>query len=184
MNHSTENVSLWAAFILDILREADNLQSSTDTQPLKDMVSSHDLSNPFEMLPLQLYNEMCAWAETNLGEEAIIKMGFAIGETVYPNLIENGIIDEDSAPLDVIEGLIIAAESMIEDPEGRGWEILADTSVSLHMKRTQTFNSKLQFGLLEGLIQKAKVSKVKVSYLKEVSEGDEFDEYFVAWENQ
>jgi hypothetical protein len=73
---------------------------------------------------------------------------------------------------------------MIEDPEGRGWEILADTSVSLHMKRTQTFNSKLQFGLLEGLIQKAKVSKVKVSYLKEVSEGDEFDEYFVAWENQ
>jgi len=42
------------------------------------------------------------------------------------------------------------------------------------MKLTQTFNSRLQFGLLEGLISKSGARNVKVSYLKEVATGVDF----------
>ncbi len=184
MNQSTENVMLLTAFVLDVLREVENLESSTDTTPLKKMTDNYDLSNPYEMIPMQLYNDMCAWVEQQLGEEAIIKVGFAIGETVYPSLIDNGIIQEENEPLDIMEGLIIAASSMVQDPEERGWEIIKDTNESLHLRRTQTFNGKLQFGLLKGLIQKSNAKEVNVSYLKQISQGDEFDEYLVTWENE
>lgn len=183
MNHSTENVTLWATFVLDVLREVENLNSLADTQALKDMVAPYNIEDPFEMLPMQLYNDLCNWVEENMGEAATIRLGFAIGETVYNSLSENSIIDENSTPREIIDGLIIAAESMIDDPENRGWNILESTSNSLIMQRTQTFNSKLQFGLLEGLIQKSEVTEVKVSYLKEVAKGEEFDEYLVTWTN-
>jgi hypothetical protein len=49
------------------------------------------------------------------------------------------------------------------------------------MRRTQTFNSSLQFGLLETLISKTGVLFPSVDLQKSVEKGDEYDEYLISW---
>ncbi len=70
-----------------------------------------------------------------------------------------------------MKGLIIVEKTMIQDPQGRGWEIVDHKEKSIIMRRTQTFNGKLQLGFLDGLIPKSEVSEVHVDYIKEVSSG-------------
>lgn len=73
------------------------------------------------------------------------------------------------------------AATVIKDPEKRGWEIVESGPKYIIMRRTQTFNRTLQFGLLDELIRKTKVLSPKVEYVKEVSKGDEYDEYKISW---
>lgn len=182
MNQTTEGVTLWAAFILDILREVKKLEF--DISELEKICENYDLSSPYNLVPIDVYNEMCAWVENYLGDEVIVRIGNNVGATVYNSLKENTIIHEESEPVEIMESLIVAAESMIHDPEERGWEIIKCNNNSIQMRRTQTFNSRLQFGLLEGLIGKSpQVKDIHVSYVKEVAKGDEFDEYLVQWFN-
>jgi hypothetical protein len=70
---------------------------------------------------------------------------------------------------------------MIKDPEKRGWEIVETGPKHIVMRRTQTFNSTLQFGLLDELVRKTKVVSPRVEYIKSVAEGDEFDDYKISW---
>lgn len=50
------------------------------------------------------------------------------------------------------------------------------------MRRTQTFNSKLQLGLLSGLVYKCKnVFGVTVDYLEKEADGAEYDIYIIRW---
>ncbi|MCU0393542.1 MAG: hypothetical protein MUE81_20700 [Thermoflexibacter sp.] len=183
MDNSTEGVTLLAVFINDVLVEIEKL--NIDRKSIQAILEGHDISNPYNHIPMIVYNNLCHWVETNLGENTIIQVGKNIGETVHKALIENGIIQENAKPLDIIEGLVIAAASMIQDNKERGWEIIKSSDKQLIMRRTQTFNSKLQIGLLEGLVSKCpSVSTVNVSYLKEVIKGDDFDEYLVKWENK
>jgi len=49
------------------------------------------------------------------------------------------------------------------------------------MRKTQTFNTTLQIGLLDGLIRKSGVFGVQVILQKEVKLGAEFDEYMISW---
>jgi len=49
------------------------------------------------------------------------------------------------------------------------------------MRRTQTFNSTFQFELLGTLIYTCKVAIPKVELVKNVENGDEFDEYLFTW---
>ena len=180
MNHSTKDVTLWAAFILDILREVKKL--NYDTSNLEKICEAQDLSSPYNLIPIQVYNDMCTWVEEQLGSKVIIQVGKSVGETVYNTLKENTIIDEHSTPLEIMEALMVAAESMIHDPEGRGWEVMNQGEGFILMRRTQTFNGRLQFGLLEGLVSKVpSVNRIEVGYAQEIAQGAEFDEYLIKW---
>lgn len=181
MDNSTDGVSLLAVFINDVLAEIKKM--NVNLKDAQDILAGHNISNPYVYVPIKIYNDLCAWVENNLGEQAIIEVGKNIGETVYSALIENGIISADAKPIEIMEGLVIAAASMIKDDKERGWEIVKENNNSIQMRRTQTFNSKLQVGLLRGLISKCKLVKnVNVAYVREVKKGDEYDEYLVQWE--
>ncbi|HAS41871.1 MAG TPA: hypothetical protein DCS93_15430 [Microscillaceae bacterium] len=179
MDNSTENVTLFAVFINDILRNYE--EKKEDYEELFAMTEGHDLSDPFNKVPIQLYNDLCAWIEDNLGKFNLIRVGRNVGETVYDSLIQNNLLSESSTPLDTMEALKGAAETMVQDDKMRGWEILEHTDNSIMMRRTQTFNSQLQIGLLDGLVRKTKKSGVKVEYSKKIEDGADFDEYIITW---
>lgn len=180
MDYSTEDVTLLVVFVNDILREVEKL--SVDDKELREMVKGYPLNSPYSHLPIEVYNNMCAWVETRLGDDVLQNIAQNIGETVFEGLTANMIIDEDSSPLQIMEGLEIAADSMVSDPKHRGWEILENGPNSIRMRRTQTFNSRLQLGLIKGLIEKSGAKNVYVSYAKEIAQGADFDEYLITWE--
>ncbi|MDW8205037.1 MAG: hypothetical protein RMJ87_08425 [Cytophagales bacterium] len=182
MDHSTEGVTLYALFINDIL----NLyQGKKDLyEPLFEMTKGYDLSHPFNKIPMQVYNNMCTWLEKELGYYNLIRVGRQIGESVYNSLKANNITNEHSTPLDYMKALVHAAATMIQDPKGRGWEIVSHTANSIVMRRTQTFNSILQLGLLSGLIYKCKnVFGVTVDFLEKEADGAPYDLYLIQWNN-
>ncbi len=179
MDNSTENVTLYAAFVTDILKNYEGKKD--DYKGLFDMVKSYDLTDPFGKVPIQLYNDMCAWIESELGKFNLIRVGRNVGETAFAGMVANGLLKEISTPLQVMEALVAVAAAMIQDPKGRGWKILNSTKNSITMLRTQTFNRQLQLGLLDGLVKKAGVKGVKVDFSKSVEDGSEFDEYFITW---
>lgn len=182
MNTSTKDVTLLVTFVKDIIEEVEKLEG-VDLQGLKDLYKSYDLRNNYSHVPITLYNNMCAWVGQNLGEETLVKIGHNIGETVYEALLENAIVTANPSPQEIISGLEIAAASMVQDPLERGWEILEEEDESIWLRRTQTFNGKLQFGLLRGLLGKCQeITNVDIRYDKELDKGDEYDEYVLSWD--
>jgi hypothetical protein len=182
MNHSTEGVTLYALFINDIL----NLYKDKKEEfaPLFQMAEGYDLSDPFNKVPMQVYNDMCSWLERELGTFNLIRVGRQIGESVYNSLKANNITNEKSTLLDYMKALVYAASTMIQDPLKRGWEIVSYDENSIRMRRTQTFNSKLQLGLLSGLVYKCKnVFGVTVDYQEKEADGAEYDIYIIRWTN-
>jgi len=181
MNFNTDGVTLYSVFISDVLSV---YQDKRDiAEPIFEMAAPYDLSKPYNKVPIELYNNICAWIENNLGPANLKVVGIRIGETVYNALLEEEVITEESTPEEVIRGLVYAASTMVQDPENRGWEIISIGKNTIKMRRTQTFNSILQLGLLRGLVQKTGVLLVNVEYIKRVSEGAEFDEYLITWKN-
>jgi hypothetical protein len=124
MNHSTENVTLLAQFILDVLTAIETLNLEIDADFVSNIKENTDLTDPYNQVPIASYNELCSWVEQHLGKEAIVAVGEKIGKTVYQILIENGLITESSSVEEILNGLEVAASSTIQDPEERGWEIL------------------------------------------------------------
>ena len=181
MDNSTEGVALLAAFIYDVLKEFEGQESVYPD--LFEIVKDIDKNSPYSYVPMSVFNNLCQWVQDNIGADILIKIGTNVGETAYGALIENSLIEDGASPEEIMDGLSIAAGSMIQDPKDRGWELLNEKDKSLIMRKTQTFNSKLQFGVLSGLMKKSGKNGVNVSYAKEVAEGDEFDDYLISWEN-
>jgi hypothetical protein len=179
MDHSSENVTLMAAFVIDILKNYQDKKN--EYKELFELASTLDLSDPMNKVSMTVYNEMCNWIEKNLGKFNLIRVGRNVGETAFDGMMQFGLIKSGAKPLEVMQGLVQVASSMIQDPKGRGWEIVSSEPKAIVIKRTQTFNSKLQLGLLDGLIRKSGVAGVKVDYVKEVAAGAEFDEYKITW---
>lgn len=180
MNITTEKVTLYAVFVNDILNLYRDKKDAF-AQPLFQMTQGYDLSAPFNKVPMDLYNEMCSWLEQELGPANLRKVGVQIGETVFDALSGSGSLPANPQPLDLLNGLVYAAANMIQDPEGRGWQVLEAKDKRIVMRRTQTFNSILQLGLLRGLVQKTGVKLVEVKYLRSVAEGADYDDYLVTW---
>ncbi len=178
MDNSTEEVTLAAAFISDVLSLYDG---KSDQAALKQMAAGYDLSDPMNQVPMQVYNDMCNWVEQEIGAANTRRIGKKIGETAYIGMASQKMLSDDPCPAEVMQALAKVASIMIQDPKGRGWEILENGEKHIVMRRTQTFNSTLQLGLLEGLVRKTKVFSPRVSYVKMVEKGDEFDEYKVTW---
>ncbi|MEL6538888.1 MAG: hypothetical protein AAFQ98_25960 [Bacteroidota bacterium] len=180
MDHSTEGVTLLAVFISDVLK---NYQPNReDYEELFAKVKGMDLSDPNRMVPMQIYNDLCQWIEDNLGKFNLIQVGRNVGETAFAAMVAEGLINEDTAtPIEVLQGIQAASKTMIHDPKGRGWEILDKGDHYIIMRRTQTFNSKLQLGLLSGLVRKTNVSGVNVDYERRLEDGADFDDYRISW---
>ncbi|MEO1652863.1 MAG: hypothetical protein AAFU64_04920 [Bacteroidota bacterium] len=182
MNTSTKDVTLLVTFVNDIIEEVEKLEG-VDLQGLRELYQDYDLRNNYAQVPIRLYNDMCTWVGKHLGEETLINIGRNIGETIYEALLENAIVTANPSPQEIISGLEIAAASMIQDPLERGWEILDEDDESIWLRRTQTFNGKLQFGLLCGLLSKCQeITNIEVRYDKEYEKGDAYDEYVLSWD--
>jgi hypothetical protein len=177
MNLSTDGVTLNAAFINDIL---ENYPKDEYTE-LHKIASGYDLSSPDNHIPMKVYNDLCDWIQKALGKFNLIRVGRKIGETVYQVFLQFNMISENATPSDIMKALKLAASTMIQDPEGRGWDIISDEPKRIVMRRTQTFNNQLQLGLLDGLVRKSKVSGIKVGFSKEIDLGDKHDEYEITW---
>lgn len=166
MDNSTENVTLLAGYVADVLETVKEL--GHPTEGLEVIIADYPLDNPYKQLPMEVYNAACNWVESELGEENVLEVGKKIGSRVYDILVDNHIITTDANVIEIMEGLEIAASTTIQDPQERGWELSEQTDTSIVMKRTQTFNSKLQFGLLEGLVKRCPTvtqESVSVKYL-------------------
>lgn len=181
MNNSTQAVTIPARFVLDILG---NYERQLDLySDLFDLAKAYDLSNPEKHVPIDLYNACCAWIEKELGKYNLIRVGRCIGETVWQNFLERNLVSEKAHPLEILKALKVIAETVIHDPLNRGWIIAEKGEDCIHMTRTQTFNSKLQLGLLHGLVSRSPlVRDAEVYYVKSIEKGDEFDVYEVKFE--
>lgn len=179
MDHSTENVTLAAAFIKDVLDIYKD--KPEDHKTLSQMASSVDLSDPMKQVPMKVYNDMCDWIEKSIGQANTKKVGRQIGNTAFLAMQSFKLMPEKPSPFEAMEALKIVAATLIKDPKGRGWEILEKGNKHITMRRTQTFNSTLQLGLLEEITRKTGVFSPKVEYLSKVSDGADFDDYKISW---
>ena len=179
MDSTTDNVTLFALFINDVIQQFEDRKE--EYQSLFDLTNDHDLTDPYNKVPICVYNQVCAWVGKHLGRYSLIRAGRQVGESIYSTLQKDGRINGRTTPFDMARALQKAALDMVQDPKGRGWDILDNSAYRLTMRRTQSFNSQLQLGLLEGIIRKAGVYQVKVSYLEQVAKGDPFDVYEVTW---
>jgi len=179
MDTSTENVSICAVFVTDILSMYEDKKA--EYPDLFSFAQGHDLSDPFDHVPMVVYNNICNWVEKNLGRASTKRLGREIGKTVFTTLQQNKLISANLHPHEIMEALAEVTSQMINDPQNRGWQILEKTDKSILMRRTLTFNSILQFGLLESLVFKSKVFSPLVELVKSVEKGDNYDEYLITW---
>lgn len=179
MDNSVENVTLIAAFVKDVIDKYDGKPEFQNE--LKKIASGLDLSDPMKQVPMEVYNKMCDWIENQIGVTNTKILGRQIGNTAYQSMIGMGIVTTSATPVEMMEGLKKVASMTIKDPKGRGWEIMDKGPKHIVMRRTQTFNGTLQFGLLDELIRKTKVLSPKVELIKSVKDGDEFDDYKISW---
>jgi hypothetical protein len=145
------------------------------------MARGLDPGDPTRRVPIALYNEMCGWIETNLGRFNAITAGRAIGRRAYDQMVKDGTLGQSPTPHRILEELKRVASLMIQDPKGRGWEILRLGEGLAVMRRTQTFNCPLQEGLLLSLIERTGVAGVRVQHAQCERRGAEFCDYEVRW---
>ncbi len=180
MDDSTEGVTLYAGFIFGLL---DNYTASRDTfaAPVFEMAAGLDPNDPTALVPIQLYNDMCSWIETELGPGSLQRAGTAIGNRAYDQMVADASLSSNPGPLEMMEQLAQVASVMIQDPRGRGWEIREAGEGRIVMRRTQSFNCILQEGLLQSLIKRCGVALAIVNHSSCVRKGAEFCDYEVTW---
>lgn len=180
MNESTEGVTLHTGFIFDLL-SCYEASRETFAAELFEMAEGLDPSRPEEPAAMALYNQMCAWIESELGAANLRRAGQAIGRRVWQGAEAAGAVGETTGPEEILAILKAAADAMIHDPEGRGWDILSSEPGRVVLRRTQTFNCILQEGLLESLAKATGAHLVRVTHRPCTCDGAEFCEYRVTW---
>ena len=108
MNTSRENVTLYYGFVLDLLKCYEN--NRTVAKGLFEMAPDLDSADPTQLVPMQLYDDMCQWIEVNIGKASIRNAGIAIGSRAYDYMVQTRAIPESPTPLDILKGLKEAAE--------------------------------------------------------------------------
>ncbi len=179
MDKSTENVTIFAGVIDDILKNYKDKQQ--EYKELFEIANGYDISKSSNKIPIDVYIKMCDWIEHKLGKFNLIRIGRNIGESTYETMLTKKMIVGKCPPLEVMKALIITAQMGVQDPKKRGWEIVSHTEKSIVMRKTQNFNSVLQIGLLDGLVRKSGVLGVIVTLKHEISKGAEFDDYLITW---
>ncbi len=180
MNNSTRDVTLYSGFIFDLLSSYEGSRASF-AAPLFEMAEHLDPDNLTQLVPIKLYNEMCRWIETTLGAASLRKAGVEIGNRAYDYLTQGDLLAPDPSPLQIMQGLQHAANTMIQDPAGREWEIREVQEDRIVMRRTQTFNCILQEGLLKSLVARTGVDLPNAQHIACTKRGAEFCDYAVTW---
>ncbi len=181
MNLSTENVTVNGIYLQDVLNIYINKKE--DYKALFKISDGYDLSKPNSKVPISVYNEACNWIEKELGKYSLIKVGRQIGETIYLYMEKSNLISNEAKPEEIIKALIVIASKTVFDPLKLGWEIIESKHNHILLKRTQTFNGRLQFGILDGLVRKSGVVSVNVDYAESIENGNDFDIYRITWLN-
>jgi hypothetical protein len=183
MNDSTAGVTIRTGLVFDVLAEYRSVRQLC--APVFELASRLDPSRVDEWCEMQLYNDVCAWIEGNVGASSIRRAGAAIGGRIHARTIANrpGTEPETtgSEPLAVMEAVSRAAATMIRDPDGRGFEIRSRDPKRIEMRRTQTFNCLLQEGLLLALVERTGVLMPSVRQIRCTRQNDEFCDYEVRW---
>lgn len=179
MDNSTDNVTVFAVFLNDVLRNYED--EKEDYHDLFSIVKGYDLTNSTNPIPIAVYNAMTAWIEQHLGKFNLIRVGRNVGATAYEQMLEQGLVNKKSSPLDIVQAIMKLCEVVIQDEKKRSYEVLDTTNNSILLRRTQTFNGKLQLGLLDGIIAKSGVLGLRVDFAEEVDKGAEYDVYNITW---
>ena len=180
MKRSTDGVTLYSGFIFDLL-SAYERNRTTFAAPLFEMAGHLDKDQPTQLVPIELYNDMCRWIEDNLGAASLRNAGTAIGDRAYDFLTQGEQLPRDPSPLQILQGLQHATSTMIQDPEGRGWAILETGENRIVMRRTQTFNCLLQEGLLKSLVNRTGARLPAAEQIACARQGADFCDYAVTW---
>lgn len=178
MNNSTDGVTLDAGFVLDLLGLYEGNPVARELFAMADAVPR---DNPTARVPMQLYNDMCAWIERKLGPANLRKAGETMGARVYDKVVADGRLSSAPTPIELLRELARTARVLIRDPLGRGWELLDEAPDRAVLRRTQTFHPVLQEGLLKALVARSGRPLPRVRYLRSVKDGAEYDEYEVTW---
>ncbi len=181
MDSHTEGVTLPARTVkalLDLYAE----RLHTLARPLVELVQPYDLSAPDAPIPIQVYNDMCAWIAQTLGTASLQNAGIRLAEGAFQHMREHGYISDSPTPLQVLQALVRLSGEAVHDPQGRGWEILEAGERHAVLRLTQTFHTTLQLGLLMGLIMRSTGLMPIVHYRSEVARGDLYDEFVVKWQ--
>lgn len=181
MNESTDGVTLYAGFVLDIVGLYDGLGSVAD--PVREMALGLDPRRPRDVIPIALYNRACEWVESTFGEAGARDAGKRIGERSYKAILERT-GKAALKPNEVLRELQRSARISIQDTSGRGWEILADGPRRVVLRRTQTFHCLVQEGLLLSLVDRSGAERAKVAQINCTRNGDEFCDYAVSWSGE
>ncbi len=179
MNPSVGGVTLYAAFIFAVLEQYKNARGIA--APLFEMTRGLDPSQPHAKVPLQLYNDVCDWIEANLGRASLRKAGQSAGSTVYAQLVREGTLGATPTPPRILSELQRVTPVMVQDPLGRGWEVLEQERQRVVMRRTQAFHCVLQEGVLLSLVERTGVPLADVRHLRCTRRGDAFCDYEVSW---
>ena len=180
MDASTEGVTLYAGFLFSLLVPFEK-NRETFAAPLFEMAKDLAPDQPTALLPIARYNQMCTWIEDTLGPASLRRAGVAIGDRAYDQMTADGSLGANPTPAEILGELKRVADLMIQDPKGRGWEILKSEPDSILMRRTQSFNCYLQDGLLLSLVKRTGVTVPIVDQTTCARLGDEFCEYRIRW---
>ena len=115
MNTSIEQVTVAAAFVNDILAIYKE-KSQKDYTTLLKMTDGLNLSNPMNMVPIEVYNKMCDWIETQVGQANARLVGRQIGRTAFEAMKSFKLVTDKSTPIEVMKALTSVASTMIKDP--------------------------------------------------------------------
>ena len=180
MDSSSDRVTLFAGFVSDLLS---SYVGNPYAKGLRQIAERVELSNPTGFVAMKAYNDMCDWIVKELGPLSLRKAGEHVGRRAFDHMAERGVVSSASSPNEIMVALKTAADTMILDPKGRGWTILASEPQRVVIRRTQSFHPILQEGLLKSIAERSNlIVYATVRYLRSVARGDEFDDYEVSWD--
>lgn len=180
MNDSTIDVTVYVGFLNEVLSSYTHIKDGA-ARGLFEIVRGVDLSDTTAKVPIERYNRLGEWLEKNFGAVNLRLAGEKMGGRLYNLMLRKGMLSTNPTPHDVLKLVKILAETAVQDPLKRGYEILEVSGKRIVMRRTQTFHPIIQEGLLKSVVVRTGVKAVRVRYLKNIRQGDEFDDYEITW---
>lgn len=151
-------------------------------EPVQNMASALDLSDPMNMIPINIYKDICNWILENTGEINTRILGRELGIAAYHHLITRKMISVYASPIEAVEGLARLSGTMINDPrEDQNWAIIKKGEKYMIVRRLKAFNSVMHLGLLESLVKKTGAVLPEVSFVARKEWGQPYDEYLISW---
>jgi hypothetical protein len=178
VNPEIEGVTLFSGFVFDLLTDYGHIEASC--APLFALAAGLDRSRRDALCPMSIYVDMCRWIEEHLGVSSVWNAGRALGERTFAQMAHR-FARTLPTPLTVMHELVRITSVMIQDPHGRGWEVVSSGEGRVLMRRTFQFNCMLQEGLLLALAERSRVRVPRAVHSRCVRKGARACEYELLW---